>query len=56
MQTPPITSPFNKLAAGFLYEPTTQLFRLEATKVGKSNHKRYFQVHDKYMLLFKVLN
>lgn len=50
----PIISPFQKLASDYKYEPKSQLFRLEATKVGKSSHLRYFQVHETFMLMFKV--
>jgi hypothetical protein len=32
----------------------THLMRLEVRKVGKSNHKRYLEVHENYILLFKV--
>ena len=47
------SGPFVKVDSSFV--PDESIFRIEVVKVGKSNHTRFFAIHEKYILLYKVL-
>lgn len=48
------SGPFVKVDSSFV--PDDSIFRIEVVKVGKSNHTRFFSIHEKYILLYKVLS